>query len=86
MRLSKKSPSRRPSFINYGRVSSSPSSGNVADLVSTAARRPIPLNKSIVGEHVFTHESGIHVDGLLKDRRAYQSFDPGACSAARTQS
>ncbi len=50
---------------------------NVAALVSAAARRPIPLNKSIVGEHVFTHESGIHVDGLLKDRRAYEALDPG---------
>jgi len=29
-----------------------------------------------VGDHVFTHESGIHVDGLLKDRRTYQSLDP----------
>jgi homocitrate synthase NifV len=29
-----------------------------------------------VGEHVFTHESGIHVDGLLKDQRTYQSLDP----------
>lgn len=50
---------------------------NVAALVSAAARHPIPLNKSIVGEHVFTHESGIHVDGLLKDRRAYEALDPG---------
>jgi homocitrate synthase NifV len=49
---------------------------NVAALVSTAARRPISLNKAIVGDHVFTHESGIHVDGLLKDRRAYEAFDP----------
>lgn len=50
---------------------------NIATLVSTAARRPIPVNKSIVGGHVFTHESGIHVDGLLKDRRTYEAFDPG---------
>lgn len=50
--------------------------GNVADLVATAAARTIPLNKAIVGEHVFTHESGIHVDGLLKDQRTYQSLDP----------
>lgn len=49
---------------------------NVAALVSAAARRPIPLNKSIVGDHVFTHESGIHVDGLLKDQRSYEAFDP----------
>jgi len=50
--------------------------GNVAEMVAQAAARTIPLNKAIVGEHVFTHESGIHVDGLLKDQRTYQSLDP----------
>ena len=50
--------------------------GNVAAIVAAAAARSIPLNKAIVGEHVFTHESGIHVDGLLKDQRTYQSLDP----------
>ncbi len=49
---------------------------DVAAIVATAAVRPIPLNKAIVGDHVFTHESGIHVDGLLKDRRTYQALDP----------
>ena len=50
--------------------------GNVACIVAAAAARTIPLNKAIVGDHVFTHESGIHVDGLLKDQRTYQSLDP----------
>ncbi len=50
--------------------------GEVAAVVAAAAARPIPLNKAIVGDHVFTHESGIHVDGLLKDRRTYQALDP----------
>lgn len=45
-------------------------------MVAAAAARAIPLNKAIVGEHVFTHESGIHVDGLLKDQRTYQALDP----------
>lgn len=49
---------------------------NVAQVVAAAAARTIPLNKAIVGEHVFTHESGIHVDGLLKDQRTYQALDP----------
>lgn len=49
---------------------------NVAAVVAAAAARAIPLNKAIVGEHVFTHESGIHVDGLLKDQRTYQWLDP----------
>jgi homocitrate synthase NifV len=48
----------------------------VAAVVASAAVRAIPLNKAIVGEHVFTHESGIHVDGLLKDQRTYQALDP----------
>jgi homocitrate synthase NifV len=50
--------------------------GMVAAIVAEAASRTIPLNKAIVGDHVFTHESGIHVDGLLKDRRTYQALDP----------
>jgi len=50
--------------------------GSVASVVAAAAARAIPLNKAIVGDHVFTHESGIHVDGLLKDQRTYQSLDP----------
>jgi homocitrate synthase NifV len=51
--------------------------GTVATVVAAAAARPIPANKAIVGDDVFTHESGIHVDGLLKDRRTYQALDPG---------
>lgn len=48
----------------------------VARIVATAAAHPVPPNKAIVGDHVFTHESGIHVDGLLKDRRTYEALDP----------
>ena len=44
--------------------------------VAGAANRPVAWQKSIVGEGVFTHESGIHVDGLLKDPLNYQSIDP----------
>jgi Isopropylmalate/homocitrate/citramalate synthases len=44
--------------------------------VARASGRPVPVNKSIVGEAVFTHEAGIHVDGLLKQRANYQGFDP----------
>jgi homocitrate synthase NifV len=56
--------------------------GRVAQLVATAAARPVPANKAIVGEHIFTHESGIHVDGLLKDRNTYQSLDPALLGLA----
>ncbi len=49
----------------------------ISQLVAKASGRPIAANKSIVGEAVFTHESGIHVDGLLKYVRNYQGVDPG---------
>lgn len=48
----------------------------VSHLVEQASGRPIPWHKSVVGEGVFTHEAGIHVDGLLKDPRNYQGLDP----------
>lgn len=48
----------------------------LAELVAQASGRPIPCQKSVTGANVFTHESGIHVDGLLKDPANYQSFDP----------
>jgi homocitrate synthase NifV len=44
--------------------------------VATASGRPVPWQKSIVGAGVFTHEAGIHVDGLLKNPANYQGFDP----------
>ncbi len=51
--------------------------GVVSRLVAQASGRPLPWHKSLVGEGVFTHEAGIHVDGLLKDRANYQGVDPG---------
>ncbi|MCQ9378199.1 homocitrate synthase [Methyloversatilis sp. XJ19-49] len=48
----------------------------ISRLVERASGRRIAANKSIVGSDVFTHESGIHVDGLIKNPRNYQSFDP----------
>ncbi|PIQ09895.1 MAG: homocitrate synthase [Hydrogenophilales bacterium CG_4_9_14_3_um_filter_59_35] len=48
----------------------------ISRLVALASGRPVSANKSIVGEGVFTHESGVHVDGLIKNRANYQNFDP----------
>lgn len=44
--------------------------------VELASGRPLHWQKSIVGAGVFTHEAGIHVDGLLKDPANYQSMNP----------
>jgi homocitrate synthase NifV len=48
----------------------------LSDAVADASGRPVSWQKSVVGEGVFTHEAGIHVDGLLKDPDTYQAFDP----------
>lgn len=48
----------------------------LSERVASASGRPVPWHKSVVGEGAFTHEAGVHVDGLLKDPDIYQGFDP----------
>jgi len=55
----------------------------LAEIVARAARRPIPVGKAIVGASAFTHESGIHVDGLLKDPATYESVSPQTFGRSR---
>jgi homocitrate synthase NifV len=55
----------------------------LAALVASAAGRPIPAAKPIVGSAAFTHESGIHVNGLLKDPATYEAISPLRFGRAR---
>lgn len=55
----------------------------ISGLVARASGRPVAANKSIVGDAVFTHESGIHVDGLLKHPGTYEGFDPAELGRER---
>jgi len=55
----------------------------LAEVVARAARRPIPVGKAIIGANAFTHESGIHVDGLLKDPATYECLSPQTFGRAR---
>jgi 2-isopropylmalate synthase len=45
-------------------------------LVSTLMRMPVQPNKAIVGRNAFAHSSGIHQDGVLKNRENYEIIDP----------
>ncbi|MDP8292313.1 MAG: homocitrate synthase [Candidatus Orphnella occulta] len=47
----------------------------VAKYASYAFNVPIPINQPGVGANAFAHESGIHADGALKDRRNYELYD-----------
>ena len=51
---------------------------DLAASVADCAGRAIGEAKAIVGRDIFSHESGVHVSGLLKDARAYQALDPAA--------
>ena len=44
--------------------------------VSIAANKPISSSRPIVGENIFSHESGIHVNGMIKNQNAYEAFTP----------
>lgn len=56
---------------------------SLAAQVAWAARRQTAATKPVVGADVFTHESGIHVAGLLKDSRTYQGLDPALVGRCR---
>ncbi|MDP8908811.1 MAG: 2-isopropylmalate synthase, partial [Chloroflexota bacterium] len=45
-------------------------------LVSACIGMPVPPNKAVVGDNAFAHESGIHQDGMLKNRNTYEIMDP----------
>lgn len=48
----------------------------LSKLVGQASCRPVPEWKAIVGEKVFSHESGLHSDGVLKYPGNYEGYDP----------
>jgi D-citramalate synthase len=48
----------------------------LGQLVSSATDVPLPPNKAVIGENAFTHESGIHTDGTLKDDAMYEPYPP----------
>jgi len=47
----------------------------IATYASYAFGVPVPINQPGVGANAFAHESGIHADGALKDRRNYELYD-----------
>ncbi|MCW3078987.1 2-isopropylmalate synthase [Segetibacter sp.] len=45
-------------------------------LVADTMRVPVQPNKAIVGANAFSHSSGIHQDGFLKDSSTYETINP----------
>lgn len=49
---------------------------DISQKVSKLMNMPIQKNKAIVGENAFAHSSGIHQDGIIKQRENYEIIDP----------
>ncbi|QLL40992.1 2-isopropylmalate synthase (plasmid) [Buchnera aphidicola (Aphis craccivore)] len=47
-------------------------------IISQICNMPIPPNKAIVGSNAFAHSSGIHQDGVLKNRKNYEIMEPSS--------
>lgn len=48
----------------------------LSNMVSQRMRMPVQANKAIVGRNAFAHSSGIHQDGILKNRENYEIMNP----------
>ena len=48
----------------------------ISRMVSSLMNMPVQPNKAIVGRNAFAHSSGIHQDGVLKNRESYEIIDP----------
>lgn len=53
-----------------------PALTRLAHRVAALARFPVARNKPILGANVFSHETGIHVHGLMRERSTYEPFPP----------
>ena len=49
---------------------------STSQLVSESMGMPVQPNKAVVGANAFAHSSGIHQDGVIKQRETYEIMDP----------
>ncbi|MCO6500693.1 MAG: 2-isopropylmalate synthase [Vicingus serpentipes] len=54
---------------------------SMSKLIEEKMRMPVQPNKAIVGSNAFAHSSGIHQDGVLKNRETYEIIDPADVGA-----
>lgn len=54
-------------------------------IVSRLCNIPVPINKAIVGKNAFSHSSGIHQDGVLKNPKNYEIIDPTEIGLKKTK-
>ena len=56
---------------------------SVSEAFERLTRCAIPAHKAVIGSRLFDVESGVHVDGMMKNRQCYEPFAPEAVGAKR---
>lgn len=63
-------------LLGYYTNIKTPKLNPISRLVAETMRMPVQANKAIVGSNAFSHSSGIHQDGFLKDAQTYEIIAP----------
>jgi 2-isopropylmalate synthase len=58
---------------------------SISQLVSRLTGMMVQRNKAVVGANAYAHSSGIHQDGVLKERSTYEIIDPTMVGAAKSE-
>ena len=74
----------RKDFFNADSRVNSEEITRTSRLVTKITGIPVQPNKAIVGANAFAHESGIHQDGLLKERTTYEIMSPESIGLVKT--
>ena len=67
---------RQHPYLNLDSNVNSKMLTEMSRLVSESMGMPVQANKAIVGANAFAHSSGIHQDGVIKNRETYEIIDP----------
>ena len=74
----------RPDLMPYETGINTTLISKASKIVSNATGFPVQYNKAIVGKNAFAHESGIHQDGMLKNRQTYEIMTPESVGVKQT--
>jgi 2-isopropylmalate synthase len=74
----------RPDFYGVETAIDTTMITRISKLVSSITGFHVQYNKAIVGANAFAHESGIHQDGMLKNRETYEIMTPESVGLEKT--
>jgi len=75
----------RKDYLNYETKINTKEIYNTSHMVSGLTGMVVQPNKAIVGGNAFAHESGIHQDGMLKNRNTYEIMTPDEVGVPKTK-